>query len=333
MSGPNVLPPGAGLTISAPVTGAPFNGFAFLTNVLGIVGAAEVELTPGHVLREAAKDEIEIIKDILTENNGRMAGKYFYPWEMEDKGGGHFDDAPEKDWKYFVIAFSGTNQGINRLEQAFVLLDSSPRIGFTVMAWGPGRAVTLHAGRLFQALQENSLAIKMNSRENQFVTFYAEHSPLISELVERVSKHPTTAIDIPKVIQQLLNLQALDADSDVAFLGYFSVLESLLVHKPDPRDPTDSITRQVKKKITLLDNRWRQKLDYSSFGNAKPEAIWAKMYEMRSAIAHGDTPDFKKSLKSLKDRTSARALLIRTVRAIARHALLEPQLVVDLREC
>ncbi len=57
------------------------------------------------------------------------------------------------------------------------------------------------------------------------------------------------------------------------------------------------------------------------------------MYRLRSAIAHGDTPDFKKVLKSLKDRTNARSLLIRTVRAIARQALLEPQLVADLREC
>jgi hypothetical protein len=125
----------------------------------------------------------------------------------------------------------------------------------------------------------------------------------------------------------------LDANSDVAFLGYFSVLESLLVHKPDPKDPTDSITRQVKKKITLLDNRWRPKLDYSIFGNPNPEAIWGKMYDLRSAIAHGDTPDFKKDLKTIKDRTNALSLLIRTVRAIARHALLEPQLVADLREC
>jgi hypothetical protein len=127
--------------------------------------------------------------------------------------------------------------------------------------------------------------------------------------------------------------QALDANSDVAFLGYFSVLESLLVHKPDPKDPTDSITRQVKKKITLLDNRWSPRLDYSVFGTSKPEAIWGKMYELHSAIAHGDVPEFNQSLKILKDRANARSLLIRTVRAVARHALHEPQLVADLREC
>ena len=304
-----------------------------MTNIVGIVGAAESEIIPGHILRKATKDEIEIIKEILTEHNGRMAGKYFYPWEMVDKGGGVFDDAPESDWKYFVIAFPGANVGINRLEQALVLLDSGLRIGFTVMTCGSRRAVGLHAGRLFQALQENSWAIQANSTAEQFVTFDVKHSSQIGELVEQVSKQPTTALDIPKVCQQLLNLQALDANSDVAFLGYFSVLESLLVHKPDPKDPTDSITRQVRKKIMLLDNRWNPKLDYSIFGKCKPEAIWGNMYGLRSAIAHGDTPNFKNDLKNLKDRTIARSFLIRTVRAIARHALLEPQLVADLREC
>lgn len=332
MGGPNVLSPGVGLTITASSIGAPRNGFAFLTNVLGIVGAAELELIPGHTLRKATKDEITAIKEILAENNGRVGGRYFYPWEMEDKGGGLFDDAPAQDWKYFVVAFSGTNEGINSLEQALVLLDSSLRIGFTVMAWGSQRAVGLHAGRLFQALQENSMAIQSN-RIDHFFTLDAEHSIQIGGLVEQLSKHPTTGIDIPRVSQQLLNLQALDANSDVAFLGYFSVLESLLVHKPDPKDPTDSITRQVKKKITLLDNRWSPRLDYSVFGTSKPEAIWGKMYELRSAIAHGDAPDFKQSLKTLKDRANARSLLIRTVRAVARHALREPQLVADLREC
>jgi Apea-like HEPN len=332
MSGANVLPPGTAVTISAFSMAAPRNGFAFLTNVLRIVGASELELIPGHMLRRVTVDEIKIIKEILVENNGRLGGKYFFPWEMESKDGG-FDTAPEEDWNYFVIAFSGTNDGINRLDQAFVLLDSSPRIGFTIMNWGPGRAVTLHAGRLFQALQENSMAFQANRMDEHIVTVDAEHAVHVRRLVQQLSEHPAAAIDVPRVSQQLLNLQALDANSDVAFLGYFSVLESLLIHKPDPKDPNDSITRQMKKKITLLDNRWVPKIDYSTFDASKPEAIWGKMYELRSAIAHGDAPDFRNSLKNLKDLANARSLLIRTVRAVARYALHEPQLVADLREC
>lgn len=182
-------------------------------------------------------------------------------------------------------------------------------------------------------MQENSTAIQANLVERNVLTMNAELASQIAELAKQLAAHPATYIDIPRVTQQLLNLQSLDVNSDVAFLGYFSVLESLLVHKPDPKDPNDSITRQVKKKITLLDNRWTPRMDYTAFGTAKPEAIWGKMYELRSAIAHGDAPDFQSRLQMLKDRAKARSLLMSAVRAVARYALREPQLVTDLREC
>lgn len=333
MSGAHVLSPGVGLTITTSGSPMPRNGFAFLTNVLGIDGADELELIPGHILRKATKDEIVIIKEILAENNGRVGGKYFYPWEMEDRGGGLFDDAPEQDWKYFVIAFNGTNQGINLLEQTLVLFDSGPRIGFTIIAWGGQRAVGLHPGRLFQAMQERSFSINANLIQEFTHTVNVEQAVQIRRLAEQLSAHPILGIDVPRMTQQLLNLQALDINSDVAFLGYFSLLESMLVHKPDPKDPNDSITRQVKKKITLLDNRWTPRLDYTAFGTANTESIWGRMYALRSAIAHGDVPDFRNSLQMLKDRGKAGGLLMSTVRAVARYALREPQLVTDLREC
>jgi Apea-like HEPN len=333
MGGPNVLPPGAKLTITASSQEEPEYAFGFMVNVSRITGASQLELTPGHILRKGTASEITAIKAILVEHNGRLGGRYFFPWEMERKSGGLLDEAPEEDWNYFVVAFSGSNQGMHLLEQAFALLDSNLKVGFTTIKTGSRKLVSLHAGRLFQALQENFLAIQANRIDEHLSPVDAECAVQIRRLAERLSEHVATDIDIPRVCNQLLNLQVLDANSDVAFLGYFTVLESLLVHKPDPKDPTDSITRQVKKKITLLDNRWNPKIDYSAFDAHKPEAIWGKMYEMRSAIAHGDLPDFKQSLKSLRDFVTARSLLTRTVRAIARHALEEPRLVADLREC
>ena len=333
MSGSICVPPGVGLTITAPGIGEPQGGFAFLTNVVGIAGASALELIPGHTLRKASADEITVIKEVLLENNGRLPGNHFFPWEMKRSDGCCYDSAPEEDWNYFVIAFAGTNEGIFRLEQAFVLLDASLRIGFTVMSWGTQRGVFLHAGRLFQALQENSTAILTNSINDHTLSVAKADALQISALVERLSEHRAASLDILRVSHQLLSLHALDCNSDMALLGYFSVLESLLVHKPNPNDSNDSITRQIRKKINLLDNRWLQKIDYSAFKGSDPESTWTKMYELRSAIAHGDVPDFKQKLRNLKDLRNAQSLLTRTVRAVARHALHEPQLVADLREC
>jgi len=116
-------------------------------------------------------------------------------------------------------------------------------------------------------------------------------------------------------------------------LGYFAILESLLTHPPKPTDPYESITRQVKKKIALLDNRWTDRIDYTRFAGTPPETVWKRMYHYRSALAHGAKPDFGRELSALQNAETALNLLKETVKAVIRYALLEPQLLVDLREC
>jgi hypothetical protein len=242
MNTPNILTPGVKLVLSgSSTTLQPGQGIALLMNVGAIIGAPELELIPGHTLRKAAADEIAVIKEVLVEHGAPIAGKYFFPWEMEKKGP-VLDTASETGWKYFVVAFSGTNQGIVLLEQVFALLDSNLKIGFTVMNWCSGKATGLHAGRFFQALQENSLAIQANTIDENLLSVDVEQASQIGELVRRLSEHVATDIDIQRVCRQLLNLQALDAHTDVAFLGYFSVLESLLVHKPERPQRFDNQT-------------------------------------------------------------------------------------------
>jgi hypothetical protein len=76
-------------------------------------------------------------------------------------------------------------------------------------------------------------------------------------------------------------------------------MESLITHPPRPTDTIDSITRQVKQKVMLLDNRWQPRIDYRSFGENRPDTIWKTMYSYRSCLAHGAKPDFKGDLQLL----------------------------------
>lgn len=128
-------------------------------------------------------------------------------------------------------------------------------------------------------------------------------------------------------------LKGLSHDSPLRFLGYFALLESVLTHAPKPEDRYNSITRQVKKKLSLLNARFTRKIDYRPFDGADPEKIWGKMYEYRSAIAHGGNADFSGDLKLLKGPFEALALARETVKAVIRQALIEPQRLLDLREC
>lgn len=122
-------------------------------------------------------------------------------------------------------------------------------------------------------------------------------------------------------------------NSTLRFLGYFAILESLLTHPPKSSDPYDSITRQVKNKINLLNNRWEIKLDYSNFGEARDGTIWNKMYAYRSSVAHGGNPDFSGELSILGSHLNALKLVKETVKALIRQVLFEPQLMMDLRKC
>jgi hypothetical protein len=116
-------------------------------------------------------------------------------------------------------------------------------------------------------------------------------------------------------------------------LGHFAVLEALLTHPPKPTDPYDSITRQVKKKLALLDHRSQPGIDYSSFAEANRETVWAKMYAYRSTLAHGGAPTFDGDLQVLGSHDNALKLVKQTAKALIRQALIEPQLLADLRDC
>ena len=108
----------------------------------------------------------------------------------------------------------------------------------------------------------------------------------------------------------------------------FSVIELLLAH--NPQGGYDSLTHQISTKLPLLQRRFKQPLDYSKFG-ADETKVWKTLYAYRSTIAHGGRVDFQKALKVLKGPYLVSAFLVDATRAVLRHALIEPDLVLDLR--
>jgi hypothetical protein len=100
-----------------------------------------------------------------------------------------------------------------------------------------------------------------------------------------------------------------------------------------PTDPYASITRQITKKLALLNHRLPVPINYGPFGGADPEKIWRKMYECRSKTAHGGALDFARDLKLLRSSEEALRLVKEATKAVIVQALREPQLLVDLREC
>lgn len=86
-------------------------------------------------------------------------------------------------------------------------------------------------------------------------------------------------------------------------------------------------------KVALVNNRLQHPIDFSQF-RFTWDKFWEAMYHCRSKIAHGGDVDFSSAkLKPLGNLEIVMKILIETVKAIIRHALDEPQLLRDLRNC
>jgi len=149
----------------------------------------------------------------------------------------------------------------------------------------------------------------------------------------KLAEHDKHTLDLDKVFKLVFELMDLPRFSPLQILGYFAVLESILTHAPNPDDRYDSITRQIKQKLALLNRRWRPPLDYSAFSGLSHDKVWSKMYAYRSAIAHGATPNFVGELSALGKAENSNVLISEAVRKTICQALEEPQLLADLRNC
>jgi hypothetical protein len=239
---------------------------------------------------------------------------------------------PEDQWKYFVVGFEGSNPPISALEQILSIAPVEFKLGFILLR-------SLFEGRktktptlIFDPGQLFSQVKRTRSEDLPFVEITAAIASDILTMHQALQTHGRQLVSVERLLEEMLGLDALPYDSPLLFLGYFAILESLLTHAPNPTDTIDSITRQVKRKLILLDNRWQPRLDYATFKGAAPESIWSQMYGYRSALAHGSEPDFKGKF-NLLNRRSALTLLRQTVKSVLRQTINEPQLIFDLRNC
>ncbi|MGA8743745.1 MAG: hypothetical protein WB561_21310 [Terracidiphilus sp.] len=332
----HALLPGTQLTIDASQfqsTAHMQDSFAFVANVARINGADQLELAPGHILRRAGPDEIGVIKSTFSGSKGGLFTLPFLPWENRQEPDGRYTELPEDEWEYFVIAFKGSNEDEVTLEQVFCIAPAELKVAFVAASWPPDAGVGLpariyHSGRLFQILNQ-----PIGSQQKR-LTVTVSDAEQIAILFSALKSHDQRLVQMERIAAQLLELEELRLGSTSQFLAYFVILESLLTHKPDPKDPYDSITRQVKSKIALLDHRWSPPLDYAEFKGTNLDTVWKKMYHYRSILAHGDTPDFNSAeLKALGNHGNAMALLKSAVKATVQRALIEPQLLADLKNC
>jgi len=297
--------------------------YAFAMNIKGIKDRTELVLPGAHILRLATTEEASDISRNIDALRGGLQMIKFH-WQQQDPNlpSGHFRVDPDpSEFRFFVIEFQDMAETLELLQQAFDLSPIELEIGFTRradggMSWKPSRLVYLDAVDR-ETLAEISSA---DVRETAVIT-------------EQIHAHNHGVVNVRAAISELEQLKGLPHNSQLRILGYFALIESLLTHAPKGTDPYDSITRQIKKKLILIGNRWPDRINYTGFGSIAMERLWSLMYEYRSAVAHGAAIDLTVKLKPLGSRERVFSLAKSAAKAVIRFCLDEPQLAKDLREC
>lgn len=309
--------------------------FAFVLNVSRLVGCDALEIIPGRILRRANEEEIKFTKKVIESLFGERFGGGLWETRRPKSGEGKFVKLPVKQWRYFVIEFSGGNREVELLEEALSVAPCDLEVGF-VLSVGTLRSLELPVclysqPRLFQSLSAMSYAA--GSASGLAKTLSKLDGEQVCKIYSKLAAHDNSILDLGEVFRLLFELKDLPRFSPLQVLGYFAVLESILTHAPSPEDRYDSITRQIRQKLALLNRRWNPPLDYSAFAALPHDKIWWKMYAYRSAIAHGSTPNFAGELSALGNAKNANLLISETVKKTICQALAEPQLIADLQNC
>ncbi|HEU0049225.1 MAG TPA: hypothetical protein VFQ43_16665 [Nitrososphaera sp.] len=215
---------------------------------------------------------------------------------------------PPDQWRYFVLTFPILEERFPPLEYVLDLAPVELEVGFKFFQWDAiTKGFSVQPSRVFQVLQGGAF-----DDQEFFIQVTRRDIDVIARLLRQLQSHDEKLIPLQPLLNQLYQLKTLPFHSPLRFLGYFGLLESLLTHAPKPDDRYDSITRQVKTKLALLENRWSSRLDYSAFNETRPGKIWTKMYSCRSQIAHGTAPNFDRgemaALKSYKHAFQERIL-------------------------
>lgn len=302
------------------------DSYAFVANVGGLRDAISYTLAPGHELRQATTNEVASIDETLEHLAPRMPYQFLLRRPPDAKHDSSLL-SKKRERPYFVIGFTGNNQTLVDLSRAFDLTHLELQVGFTAIRIKEAEGRTWDPLRLSQILDDamHGFLPFVDVSRNDVEEIRKIHSQLIH--------HDNSQLNLQALAGQIGQLKGFPRTSPLRFLGYFALLESLLTHIPKPSDPYDSITRQVKKKLALLNRRFPRSIDYAPFGGAEADTVWAKMYAYRSQLAHGGNPQFNGEFQALLNYETALALIKETVKAVTRQALTEPQLILDLREC
>lgn len=291
----------------------------------------------GLILRKASVDEVKCIKErkLIHHNSTSIP---LFESSINQSEDGYFSFkvlADSERWLYWVIdqgkidlskiKSPAVNFILNNdnLAYAASLLDCNLFLGFDIV-FSESIVVAHSFHQEYRKIQEaNPMPVKPRLIKLDEIKPFTEY-------LDRINSISKEQEYLKNIIVEFFGLNSFTSRNKFKTLAKFALIESLITH--NPTDSGDTITKQIKAKVKLLNNRFTQPIKVSDFfKNGSLDKILSELYSFRSAIAHGSTYVFKG--KILESEEKAGYFIDILLRRIIVQALKEPQLLLDLKEC
>lgn len=157
---------------------------------------------------------------------------------------------------------------------------------------------------------------------------------LVSEIYATLKNLPHDCEHTARAFKRFNSLCSVSKYSELAVIGLFSVIESLITHAPKLTESADSLSHQLRSKIPLVRKRFARTLDQASyFDDVSEENLWSRLYDYRGAIVHGEHATFGGKSQVLRDIRAVVDFLRETTKLLLIGSLREPVLMRDLKRC
>ncbi len=308
-------------------------------------GILPLNLSSGVTLRRPNEAELFTIRGLLQTISGN-SHSYWIPYEAlitqkEDINGFTFThtDNPA-NWHYYLLSDDHGGTHVYALEQALLLLEPSIDLSIRVLSnLGDGSQAIKTSGHggfmphIFERYHYGAHEVG-----NRLVLTTADI--LLTENISGQIASLSTNYEFVKTAAQIWQeMRRISQSSRLQVIGFFSIIECLITHSPRLAESLDSISHQLCGKLRLITNRMGSNdLLTTTFGSATDGSatdtkVWKRLYSYRSSIAHGNTVSFKREFSVLKSHKVVVDFLSTFTRNLLLHALNEPQLFSDLKDC
>ncbi len=312
-----------------------YNNFIFVGDLIETDASLPLHLFDDYYFNKASEIQIQKIKRIIGNYTGLAfkENKYERSYMPNESGGYRSSPLSEENWNYFVIEHSHHIKDL-KIFKTFALSSLDLTILFETYENG-----TFNGGEfMFDLTVINYFYDERTKFPKAKVLNLESIAELkhLNSLLTIFNKEKYSFIN--KALSDFMIIKDISVRSPFRILSLFSILELLLTSQKSKVSNDSSLTNQLKKKINLLNNQFRDKVlinkHFKCPDSVTLEIIVEKLYQYRSDIAHGNISDFEKELQIFKNQEQIiLPFLTELLRRILIISLEQPQLLADLKEC